>query len=489
MAFSVCGTTGTMIEVVTLRLKPTNIFNQQVPSTSSNDVQFDPPETTLFDGLDDWSLMEIFDSLDFGDLANMATLSPRYQQIIIDHYIIPKYALNRPIIHIFISKKMENTHVFYLPTDELRNSIKLTTGHNEMLSTLKAFCHLFAKVSIVTDYFLPTGQKLIHSVAHALNNHCLNVPQTVSMSIHMTDKRQMDFVFEHATRVELGAPERYNASEIARMFPRTEALTLRIDKPYCLDFNFPHLKYFELSEMHYGQFDLKSFGARNPQITGIKMGFPWEPKHLHEINEIFPNLHDLNVELRKRKEDSLVDKFSNFFGSLIGSSVKEIYFANVRSVTLVLTYLQYRKIRGEEHFDIIHNEWIRDNLTMIRFNQLESFKLITRSRAFVDEQIDLITRNKDLIAVEFSSIILTYAQMRRLVDALPRLKSVTLRCTRARTVDDIRSLLKETDLERITVKVDKRRRHMLLELGTLPEEWIVESSNKGLQTCLTFKRS
>lgn len=431
--------------------------------------------------------MGIFDFLDFADLAVMATLRPRYQQIIIDHYILPKYQLQNAEISIILSQFYYHTNIHYKPTKDTPDSDKLVTGHNQVLSTLKAFCPLFGRITFHTGYYFPDDLTMIKQVSSVINKHCSNVPQ--ELFIELTEE-DLDFTFENATIVHLDSPKHYTTQQLNRCFPRMEMLSIRIGLNITPDPHLPHLTHFELKQIFDGQFDMKTFGANNPQLRGLTMKLPWGIDQMQEIAENFPNLEVLDIQLHRiKKKPSFVDKMSSLFGTFFTREVKEIRFPNLKSVTINISKMYYYKQGVDYSFDIIHADWIRDRLSVIKFDQLESFTLITHSQTLVEEQIDLITANTGLKNVDLSSISLNFEQMQRLVGNLPDLKVVKLKCYKPETVGDIRRIMEmKTSLEAIIVVVNVERRTGFLELPSLPGDWNIDTHQMTSSYHLRFER-
>lgn len=52
------------------------------------------------DQLDDWSLLGIFDFLDYDEIINLAQASERFHQVILQRYMIPVFHIDEKLIHI-----------------------------------------------------------------------------------------------------------------------------------------------------------------------------------------------------------------------------------------------------------------------------------------------------------------------------------------------------------------------------------------------------
>ena len=80
---------------------------------SSNPIEGANPSS--LDDLDDFSLLSVFDWLSLHNLARLASLSPRYKELIVHHYFNGKYRLHKRIpqlsVHYGVSIDFEEDHV------------------------------------------------------------------------------------------------------------------------------------------------------------------------------------------------------------------------------------------------------------------------------------------------------------------------------------------------------------------------------------------
>lgn len=237
--------------------------------------------------MDDFSLLGIFDFLDFSGLANVAATSPRYQELIIRHYMNHKYGLNGARVNIFPYSNYMHGHIrdtTIYNHDASLNSFK--TDNKGMLSALKAFCHIFDELIITNSDAYTAFNELLEDIAQATNKYCSNIPQTINVNM---DRENVQFTFAHAKSVKLRSPERYTAAELNRLFPQMEKLNIHIEKRYKLHQHLPHLQYFEAYErqsMISGKlgrlFDVETFGKHNPQLRGIRV--PANFKQLQQLS-------------------------------------------------------------------------------------------------------------------------------------------------------------------------------------------------------------
>lgn len=130
---------------------------------------------TTFDQLDDYSLLNIFDLLEFTDLANVATLSERYKQLILHHEIITKYGANKAKFYASISSDDSEAEVSYINANN-GTRIVLSKDHTNLFTILRTFCPIFGQLTISSDC---ANDDLLSKVADIVNTHCTNVPQEV----------------------------------------------------------------------------------------------------------------------------------------------------------------------------------------------------------------------------------------------------------------------------------------------------------------------
>lgn len=190
---------------------------------------------TLFDLMDDYSLLGIFEYLDFGALANIAVLSSRLQQLIERHFIAPKYS--QAVIYLSVSMKDKDTRTFYEAAGENPRHIQLATGHTAMFSTIFSFCHIFDRI-ILHAYDI-YDINFIRNIADSLNNYCSNTTLEIGMTLN---KQTLDFTFEYATLVKLNALEHENLDALSNYFPQMEELRIYVTEAFSFNQQLPNLK-------------------------------------------------------------------------------------------------------------------------------------------------------------------------------------------------------------------------------------------------------
>lgn len=435
-----------------------------------------------FDELDDIALINEFNGISFANLAELALVTPRYYRIIVDNFIIPNYHFNQTKVEIGlyhnVSSLSYSSHGRFSETRDI----------NFILLALKAFCPLFSHLTIQSHgfpYISGYTQKIVENV----NKYCGDVPQTINIALS-TEKQQI-FTFQNASNVILHQPTHNNVNVINQMFPQMTKLVLYTEESYSLDGNFVNLQHFHFQQKSNGLFDMKTFGKFNRQIQSMKVTFDWDLHFLHQLNEIFPDLESL--ELVPLYNTGVMTKMSRFFKQMISKPVDTIRFRSVTTFTFDIHYLYFRYtniLKTKYHYDISGEDWAKNRLAALKFDQLKSFKLITKSTNFVNEQIDLVAQNTDLSSVDLTSIELTYEQMERLVRALPKLNKVTLECKSTETIENIVRVMEASNLEIVSVHVPLKSRDEFLEKfpSRLVDGWMHDRDNEHLKDQLTFIR-
>lgn len=416
-------------------------------------------------------------------MTNIAVLGSRYQQLIAHHYINPKYGLD-PEIYVRISYAETYTGIYLGPIGHVPKVDRLTTEPIGIHSTLQAFCPIFSHLTINTDYAYDI--ELLARVAQTVNTYCSKTLQQIIIQ-YPYNASGLNLSFQNAQYVEIYSVDRMNATEVDAMFPRMEKLVIHFNRLIDLNGHFPHLIHLEVNGNCDNPFDLQAFSEQNPQIRELKADFAWNPKHLEHVNGFFPDLECLHVVFKQSHVTplaSLTESLYSKVGSLWSRKPNKsntIHFRNVKVFTLDIFLIPFNK-----------SDWIHDGQRLIEFDQLKTFKLrsyFKQSEISKEEQIDLITEYKGVNNVDFSSVELSYEQMRRLVDGLPELEAITLKCEQTEAVDDILRLMQNTKLESITIVVCEWTRKLFLAMKSLPEHWWqIDDDRSSKVMTLAFKR-
>lgn len=427
----------------------------------------------MFDKLDESTLFNKFDSLDLGELADLA-VNQRYQKLINKYFTVRE--LHHGKLSIIASEKTENTELFFVAATENYRHVRNATGHAAMFATLKSFCHLFNELSITTYDIHSTY--LTRQITNTVNNYCSNTKQEIRLAMNHYTKET--FVYENATIVYLRSIQSELFPTLATIFPRMERLAIRmIYNRYTassIKIHLPHLKHIEFEEKTVGIFNWKTFAKHNPQITSIRIKTPWMPEYFRLINELFPKLETLDIGFLGYNHMPPPTFWADVKSWLPVPSSKPtglIKFDNVKHMTVELVDLELNSTNELEH---------------IVFEKLESytFKASPTLRFDKPGQIDLITRNSKLIDVDLQYPF-DYEQTVRLVEELPMLQKLAVECTNIETVNGILKIMEmDSHLAMISVDVRPELREQFLQMSDLIGKWTLRSNPAILEQRLVF---
>lgn len=459
-------------------------------------ISFDKSKVDVFDQFDDYSLMGVLDWLEFGDLANIATISQRSYDIIIKHYL-SKLELNDAIVDIELSETNEFMMMHYLPSGKCSICEILCTGHHKVLSTLAAFCPIFKELRITAEYKHKFESDITRTLADHLNKYCSTVPQ--SMKIPLIKKPNSNVSFENVTNVHLMAPGYSKGIALDRNFPRMEYLRIDVHQKFSLTAYFPYLRAFELTETYCNTFDWVEFAAQNSQIRSLNIDACWPTDFLQQVNELFPYLESLHIRVKRELlYDPVRPSFAEMFDTLrrrqrelipVRDNIAPVRFRNVKHFSIDISGFYGFVLAASQHFEFDPVHWAQDRLALIQFSQLESYKYITGFEMYLSEQLDLILNNRDLVSVDVSSLVVPFVYLQRLVDELPKLKEIVWMTDLAEPTN-ILKLMKETKLETIVVAAGQELRRAFNEMQSMPGQWKLEILDRySSLPKLAFERS
>lgn len=353
------------------------------------------------ENLDNFSLMEIFDKLDLRDLVKLSILSPRFHQLIVDHYMIAKYRLHEQNLYIKVGYTVST---YFYPNDD--NSYSLYTEKNdEVLAILQYFGNMFnsTKIEIYAH-----GYKYVEEIQSAVNKNCFNTFQEITLHRRhpRVDDINVNLIFLHATDVIL---EHFLFESIEPMrldisFPRMRKLI--IDRETDLIDHYPHLTEIVFPSFFFsvampGFYDFIRF---NPQLRSIEMPILNNVTFLTSLSELLPNLETLSLGLFSAN-DYTIDSFPT------------ARFKHVKKYTLNVD-LYIRPF----------NSWtdsLHQIIDSIEFDCLDSFSVLSLNPESFDLMIELIAKNTELRNVTINSE-LSFEQLCRLIAPLSKLMALTI---------------------------------------------------------------
>lgn len=347
--------------------------------------------------MDDYSLLNIFDYLNFEDWIGIAEVHPRIADVILHYYIIRKLHLNENPITI----SLEFRKPYFGYSSPSKNAHKLLNSENStntILSTLKLFGHAFNHITFAMPRF---GNAIAQIFYDHFDKFCKNTTKTII--IQGVDYRALanwTYSFDETTteielRSSLDTPISFNT-----LFPYMKKLS--VVKPLEADVqHYPYLtecstKTFEGDDTNPSVHGLIRL---NPQLTRFHTSTYPNSSYVEYVNEMLPNLEALTFRLT--------------IHSRYISDQKIIRFKGVKEFTLDI----YTKVPLPIYHHVIES---------IQFDQLKSFKLDVFEKVFADDKlIAMIATNKGLRKIE-TNVRMTHEVFNGLLQHLPELEEITI---------------------------------------------------------------
>lgn len=138
-------------------------------------LPLDTNQLNAFDTLDDYSLLGILEWVkSFGNLATIASMSPRIRQLALDYDLVSQYKIRNATLRIQIDGARNYVQAIkYRPSDEKRFR-ELCSTHDHFFATLQAFCPAFGLLDI-TVYHLKDSDIAKKAIDY-INRYCSTVP-------------------------------------------------------------------------------------------------------------------------------------------------------------------------------------------------------------------------------------------------------------------------------------------------------------------------
>lgn len=350
--------------------------------------------STNLESLDDFSLMSILDMLDLRDLFKLATLTQRFRKLIVYYYIIRKYRLHTSEICLSLEYEFS---MYYKCSGNYYLPI-VTDCNGDVMLVSRYFGHLFSHVRL------------------------LNV----------------NILFESAAAIHLENifPQENNSLRLDTAFPHMKKLA--IDREGDLKYHHPHLA--ELKFPSCWRIDsepaLFDFLRLNPQIRSVELPILDSIDYLKTLNELLPSLETLSIVLLPSFRYSIV-------------SYETVRFKQVKHFEMI-----------GDIFDRVDlsTEAIRQLITSIQFDHLESFSITGQTLDARDMIIELILNNLGLQSITINSEF-SFEQMSRLAASLRELKDVSIVWNKETPPDLLNRILEHVGdsnntIEKCTVRID-----------------------------------
>lgn len=395
---------------------------------------------TTLDQLDNVNLLSIFDRISLRDLVKMASLNPRFQQLIVRHYFIGKYRLHKDGVSLSAGHDIS---MRYLSKKHNFDTI-LAQGYDETLYVLRHFGYIFNYLEVnVYEY----GYAFTAQMSDLVNKYCANANQEIGVQ-RAFGQENMTISLVNVTNVKIyhnSGTAQQDTFRLDLAFPHMTSL--EISRRMDLDYHYSHLTEFTLhaSDYHPNIDHFFKFLQFNPQLRKIHLPYFYNDTFVALTNELLPNLEAFSLEVLNQK-----------YG---GANATEITrFIHVKTFTIDLIIL------GAEFW----TRELRQMLVSIQFDRLQSFSVATCYGDSINFLIDWIVGNTELDTVSFVGREMSFQQLSALIVPLNKLKVLTLRWTYASTLGELNRFLAHAIAMNGTIKQINVNRVKYGALGCKP---------------------
>lgn len=383
--------------------------------------------STTFHHLDDFSLLSILDWLSLRALVNIASLGPRYKELISHHYINEKYRVSECDVSLSVDRAMSIDITCGGDSGKVQ---KLADGYGETMRTLMHFCsdfnHLKIQLNEREDY-------LVSKLSYYVNQYCGDIHQTIEIDRGHRLVHWKELTLMNVTDVKIIRPRGGHLMDEFRIdlsFPRMEKMD--IDYPMDIIHHYPHLTEFLFQSYLQRPIDFIDFMQLNPQLRMVQVPLSFNNfTFLTTMNKLLPNLESLTLQLRN--------------GYRANSDENEI--------------IRFTKVRAFA-FDLFYDTIVSEHLlrTSIQFDRLDSFevRVYNHNAGSFGFLIEWITSYSELSKVTFTTEQeLSNHQLTALIAPLTQLKELTISWHRSafdvlhRFLSD--SVTMKSSLERINI--------------------------------------
>lgn len=380
--------------------------------------------------VDDFVLLHIFDHLSFFDLLNVASIDPRYEQLIAQHQMPHKYRIDANVVRIDGGGRY----------DQATGDVLTIGKYSQILTFLRLFGHLVTRVYF--SGFSYNGAER-DQIARSLLECCaqslveLELCESGGLLINETAGS-----FPHLAKLTMRDERTLYANQrIHRIYPALKELTLAIGASATTD---DTMDYF--CDLLRSLPDLRGFGlTRVPSMA-----------YVQAIEQHLPHLEALTIDYIPN-----MDAYSN------GSNGGRIHFSHVRHLSLDI------------HFYNLADQIVQFPLT---FEHLQTLEIATTKIEFVPW--NLFDENRQLKALAFPTVthLRRLADFMQLLNATHAIDEISVQWTRFMGSDDVVRLMTEFErLQKIKFIVwDTLERPVNRDalLALVPAEWYAMVAQK-----------
>lgn len=336
--------------------------------------------------------MSVFDNLPINDLIMTAAISPRFTDIILNHYIIGKFRLHeKQQITLNGRNPFELMHF-----DKNGKNVILTNGSNATVFGLKIVGHILKHLNVeVTDFGSPDWLPIFESV----DKYCSRATKEINIyGLNFQALAYWTYKFQHMPTTTIAIHQKIYNESIYLLFPLVENLSLlKLTVP--LVQHLPHLAKCSIKFADdYKYPNICEFIRLNPQLRSFHTSMVNNNvSHVRFISEMLPNLESLSLTMQIKR---------------LATDRETIHFKNVKEFSLRI-------------YITIPLDSYRDAIGHIQFGQLETLKIKTLLPILAGDIIAMFSQNKNLNKIELD-MRMTSEELLSVVETWPNLTEISL---------------------------------------------------------------
>lgn len=400
--------------------------------------------------LDDYSLLNIFDWLNLTDFLHLAQLNQRYEKLVIDHYLIGKYHFheNRLALNAINSKLQIVDGI----------QIESIVGNDEVLQFIRHFGPAIHHLDIYSRH---NTDNEMANLGKFIEFYCRDSLASLSLTYEASSLlNQWTMQFSNVQNFSISIIQ--NPHKLREIFPMMRNLSVTVLNDLSINSlhlpNLYHLSYHEFVSSPKKIF-LQNIIQSNEQLKSFESDIPMNLDTLQLISKYSTELEFLNLRCI-------------FLNSIIPINSSTVRFPKVKQ----FSFVSQSTAMLSHPFPIV-------------FDRLESLELYEQKLS--TPLISFIIQNKQLTFVSLPCCSLTYDQLNKLVDELPKLQAINVKWPNNMTSIDFFNIIdKSEQMEYLTIILNDDNDNNDLLMEKIPTEWELQNSDLDLMNNkLKFQRS
>lgn len=329
-----------------------------------------------FQHLDDYSLMGIFDYLNFDELVIVASSNANFRALITDHYMLSVFRIHEKVIR------------YSLNEYEKVNSDTVIIKKNEtILPFLRNFGHLVTSIQILGEWF-DAGHA--EEIIYYIEQYCSAT--LTELELHRIGTRltvTTNATFPRVIRLKLMHPKDLSDMAVNRIYPALEDFTIETNMPILLSTAqfYSNLKCLNLLEYLYDDDDsgVREFLRLNPQINELRLRRSPTFNLLTYINEISTNLESLSIGYR-RQQSQPVDGETVHFQNIKHFSMQIMdRFAQSHELPITFEHLETLEISADGYhipLNLVQQNAELKSISLIAGNEKLAVRILDEAGPF-----------------------------------------------------------------------------------------------------------